>query len=98
MVTLNGAAYVMPREAFLDVVLRLFERVAHELQRRGVVEVLDRKDRIEYGLEPDTFSRFSGSMLVCRNRSKDVLLDLDQVGNIENRRDLREILADAQVF
>ena len=37
-------------EALLDVVLRLFEGVAHEFERSRVVKVADRKDRVKDGL------------------------------------------------
>ena len=37
--------------ALFDVVLRMLELVLHELQRRGLVEVLDREDRLEDALD-----------------------------------------------
>jgi hypothetical protein len=39
--------------ALLHGVLRLAERVADELERRGLVEVLDREDRLEDPLQTD---------------------------------------------
>src|SRR5262249_8583082 len=39
--------------AFLDIVLGFTELVADELERRGLVEVFDRKNRLEYRLQPD---------------------------------------------
>jgi hypothetical protein len=39
------------RLAFLDVVLGLLEVVAHELEPRGAVEVLDGEDRLEDALD-----------------------------------------------
>ncbi len=37
--------------AFLDIVFRLFQLVFHEFQRGGLVEILDRKNRLEHALD-----------------------------------------------
>ena len=42
--------------ALVDVVLRLLEVVADELQRAGLVEVPDREDRLEDALKPDVLA------------------------------------------
>ena len=42
--------------ALVDVVLGLLEVVADELQRAGLVEVLDGEDRLEDALEPDVLA------------------------------------------
>ena len=46
------------REAILHVVFRLLEGVTHELERRGVIEILDRKDRVEHRLQADVLALF----------------------------------------
>ncbi len=80
-------------QALLHVVLGLLEHVADELQRRGVVEVLDREDRVEDGLQAGVLAllRFD---LRLQEAFERLLLDLDQVGDLEDPGDLREILAD----
>ena len=57
--------------ALVDVVLRLAERVAHELERGGLVEVLDREDGLEDPCRPVILARLSGDTSRCRNSSYD---------------------------
>ena len=84
-----------PLEALLHVVLGLFERVSNELQRRGIVEVLDRKHGVENSLQADVLT-----LLLLHVELKEAVerfpLDLDQIRDLEDRGDLREILADTE--
>ena len=57
--------------ALVDVVLRLAERVAHELERGRLVEVLDREDRLEDGLQAQVLARLGRRRPRCRNSSYD---------------------------
>jgi hypothetical protein len=84
-----------PLQALLDVVLRLLERVPDELQRCRVVEILDREYGIEDGLKPDVLALL-GLHIGLKEALEGLLLDLDQVGNLENRRNLRKALPKAQ--
>ena len=80
--------------AFLDVVLRLFELVLDEFEHRGLVEVLDREDRLEDALDP---LAIGGLRAVARVQEEVVgaLLDLDEVRHLQHFADLAVILADA---
>ena len=81
-------------QALLHVVLRLLERVADELERGGVVEVLDREDRVEDGLQAGVLALLRLDARL-QEALEGLLLDLDQVRDLEDLRDLREILPDA---
>jgi hypothetical protein len=76
-------------QALLHVVFRLVERVGHELERRGIVEVLDRKDGVEDRLQADVLALLRLDVRL-QEALEGLLLDLDQVRNLEDRRDLRE--------
>src|SRR5581483_1640843 len=82
--------------ALIDVVLGRAQLVADELQRGVLVEVLDRKDRFEHALQ----SRI-GALLRRRVRLKKfvvrALLNLDQVGNVDDFLDFAERAAKAKV-
>ena len=81
-------------QAFLHVVLRLLEGVAHELQRSRVVEVADRKDGREHGLQ----ARVLALLHLDAGLEEPVerlLLDLEQVGGIDDSRNARKRLADS---
>src|SRR5690606_9456377 len=80
-------------QALLDVVLRLLEHVADELERGRVVEVLDREDRVEHRLEAGVLPLLRLD-LGLEEAFEGLLLDLDQVGDLEDPGDLREVLAD----
>jgi len=82
-------------EALLHVVLRLFERVPDELERRGVVEVLDREDGVEHGLEADVLALLELDVGL-QEPLEGLLLDLDEVRDLEDGRNLRVVLADSQ--
>jgi hypothetical protein len=84
-----------PLQALLHVVFGLFERVAHELQRGGVVEVLDRKDRVEDRLQSDVLTLLRGHARL-QEAFEGLALDLDQSGNLEDRGDLRVSLANSR--
>ena len=82
-------------QALLHVVLRLLEHVADELERRGVVEVLDREDRLEHGLQARVLALLRLDLRL-QEALEGLLLDLDQVRDLEDRGDLREVLADTR--
>src|ERR1700733_2706251 len=82
--------------AFLDVVLGGAELVRDELERRGLVEILDREDRLEdrlqthvravLGRDPDL------EKIVIR-----ALLNLDQIRNLDDLLDLAERSANTKI-
>ena len=82
--------------ALLDVVLRLLEVVADEDELTRPVEVLDREDAAEDGLQADlgpiVLRHVRLEKLVVRR-----LLDVDEVRNLDNFPDTSEMLADAEV-
>jgi hypothetical protein len=82
--------------AFLDVVFRGAEGVADEFERGGFVEVLDREDRFENALQPDllaTLGRRTGlQKFVVR-----ALLDIDQIGDVDDPFDAPEMPAQPKV-
>ena len=57
--------------ALVDVVLRLLEVVRDEDELARAVEVLDREDAAEDGLEADLLTRRSAARSICRNLSYD---------------------------
>jgi len=75
--------------AFLDVVLGRAELVRDKFERRRLVEILDRKDRLEDRLQTNV-----GAVL---GRDSDLekiviraLLNLDQIRNLDDLFDLAE--------
>ena len=80
--------------ALLDVVLRLLEVVAHELQHGRLVEVLDR----EHGLEDAHDPLAVGRPLVEPRAQEQVvgrLLDLDEVRHLQHFADLAVVLPES---
>src|SRR4051794_16345371 len=70
--------------------------VADEFQRAGLVEVLDREDGLEDALQPGVLAVLRG--LVClQELVVAVLLDIDQVGDVDDLLDFCEVLADSEV-
>src|SRR5690606_22412451 len=82
--------------ALVDVVLGLLQVVADELQARGLVEVPDRKDRLEDTLKADVLALLRGNVLL-EELVVGLLLDADQVRDVDRLRDLREGLPDSEV-
>src|SRR5229473_2778248 len=82
--------------AFVDVVLGLLQVVRDELERAGLVEVLDGEDALEDALEPRVLALLGGNVgleeLVVA-----VLLDVDQVRDVDDLLDLREVLARTEI-
>ena len=82
--------------ALLDVVLRLLEVVADEDELARPVEVLDREDAAEDGLQADL-----GAVVLRHVRLQKLvvrrLLDVDEVRNLDDLPDTTEMLADAEV-
>src|SRR5262249_30778661 len=81
----------------VDVVLRLAERVAHELERSRFVEILDREDRLEDTLETGVGTTLGGNValeeLVVRP-----LLNVDQIGNVDDLLDAAERASQTKVI
>ena len=58
----RGSKGEAPENTLLFRVLRITYLVLHELQRRGVVRILDGKDAVEDSLESDIRSFFRGNV------------------------------------
>src|SRR5206468_3238290 len=80
--------------AFLDRVLRIAEVERVELQQRVVVVVGDREHRLEDSLEPDVLPAVREGILL-QKRLVRALLHLNEVRNLNDRRDLAEVLTAA---
>src|SRR5207245_2167328 len=85
-----------PLVALLHVVLRLGERVAHELEGGGLVEVLDREDRLEDRLQALVLAGLGGHVLL-QELLVGALLDLDQVRDVDDLLDAPERPPEAEV-
>ncbi len=82
--------------ALVDVVLGRLEVVGHEHELARAVEVLDGEDRSKDRLEPNLFPLVRRDvhleeLVVAR------LLDVDQVGDVDDATHPTEVLADAEV-
>src|SRR5213593_1743290 len=93
-VTFSGIAKVMPRSWHSYRVLRIAEVERVELQQRVVVVVGDREHRLEDSLEPDVLPAVRGGILL-QKRLVRALLHLNEVRNLNDRRDLAEVLTAA---
>src|SRR5437773_6635049 len=80
--------------AFLDRVLRLTEVVRVELEQRVVVVVGDREHRLEDRLQAGLLAPLRRDVLLQKGLVGS-LLYLDQIRDLDDRRDLAEILATA---
>src|SRR5581483_8368760 len=78
--------------AFLDRVFRIAEVIRVELEQRIVVVVGDRKHRLEHRLQPDVLAPVGRNVLL-EKRLVRPLLDLDQIRDLDDRRNLPEVLA-----
>ena len=78
--------------ALFDVILRLFELVFHEFEDRGLVEILDRKHRLENAHEAFTVT---GLRPVARVQEEVIraFLNLDEVRHIKHFTDFTVELA-----
>src|SRR5713101_3273758 len=85
-----------PLVALVDVVLGLLQVVRDELQRAGLVEVLDGKDALEDALEPQVLALL-GRRVGLEELVVAVLLDVDQVRDVDDLLDLREVLARTEI-
>ena len=82
-----------PVVALLDRVLRIPEVVRVELEARVPVVIVDREDRPEDALQAGLFSPVGRDVLL-EERLVRALLDLDEVRDLDDGRDLAEVLAD----
>src|SRR5262249_29583033 len=78
----------------LHRVLRLAEVVRVELEQRVVVVVGDRKHRLEDRLQSELLTPVGCSILLQEGLVRS-LLNLDQVRDLDDRRDLAEVFAAA---
>src|SRR5690606_3075670 len=85
-----------PLTALVLVVFRLLEMIRNELERAGLVEILDGEDRLEDALKADILPLFRGNALLQEQLVR-ALLDVDEVGDVDDLLDLREALADPEV-
>ena len=80
--------------AFVDIVFRRLELVAHEFELRALGEIADREDRSEDLLQPDIGALF-GAFAHLQEVIVGAFLDLDQVRHRRNLGDASKALADA---
>jgi hypothetical protein len=80
-------------DAFLDVVLRLLELVGDVFEHGALVEVLDREDRPEHGLEA-LFETVGGAGLALQELFVGGALHLDEVRHLHGFGDAAERLTD----
>ena len=69
--------------AFLDVVFRGLQIVAHELQHRGLVEVPDREHRLEHALQALAVLR-SVAIAAPQEEIVGAFLNLDEIGHLRD--------------
>src|SRR5207253_6812531 len=79
--------------AFIDVVFRRLQLIAHEFELRALGEVADREDRLEHLLQPDV-SALLGYHLHLQEVVVRTPLHLDQIGHRSDLGDAPEGLAD----
>ena len=72
-------------DALLDGVLRLAERVAHELQREVLVDVGDREQVLEDALEADVLAVVRGGIQL-EQRLEGARLDVEEMGHLHPLR------------
>jgi hypothetical protein len=82
-------------ETFLHVVLRLLQRVTHELQRSGVVEVADGEHGVEHGLQARILP-FLHLDVGLQEAVEGQLLDLEQIRDVDDPRNARKGLSDSR--
>jgi hypothetical protein len=82
-----------PVVALLHRVLGIAEVVAVELEHGVPVVVLDREHRLEDRLQPRLVAPL-GRDLLLQELLVGLLLDLDEIRNLDDGRDLTEVLAD----
>src|SRR5262249_48740418 len=80
--------------ALLDRVLRIAEVIRVELQQRVVVVIRDGKHRLEHGLQPEVLAPMRRDVLL-EKRLVRPLLNLDEIRDLDDRRNLAEVLAAA---
>src|SRR5207244_11314793 len=76
--------------ALLDVELGLTDREADEVELGGVVEILDREDGLEHGLEADVLALIACEVLLQKLVVRSPL-DLDEIGDLDDLLDLSEV-------
>jgi hypothetical protein len=85
----TGAALVL-------VVLGAVEAVADELERRGLAEVFDREHALEHRLEADVLAGLEGDVALQKLVVRP-LLDVDEIGDLDDALELSEVLAHPEV-
>src|SRR5215470_6301870 len=87
----NGEGHP-PVVTFLDGVLRITEVIAVELEQSVVVVVRDGEHGLEHRLQPRLLAAL-GRHVLLQELLVGALLDLDEIGNLDDRRNLAEVLA-----
>src|SRR5271167_4645574 len=82
--------------AFLDVIFWRPEFVSDEFERSGLVEILNREDRLEYRLQAFIFALVRAHVGLQKFFVR-TLLDLDEIRYIDNLLDLAEGAAKAKI-
>ena len=81
----------------LNIVFRCAKRICNIFQRRSFTEITNRKNALEYSFKTEVFSRFD-RYVYLEESLVGVLLNIDQVGNIDDFFDLSEVLAQKGVI
>src|SRR5512146_2927393 len=82
--------------AFLDVVLGLAQLVGDEFQRGGLVEILDREDRLEHRLQAGVGALIGGNAGLQEFLVR-ALLNFDQIRDVDNLLDFAETAAQTKI-
>ena len=89
---LHGSGKSHPSLAALaHIVFRITNLVLDEFKRRRLVKILDGKDALEYGLKPELMALRVGDQGL-EEVLIGLLLDIDEVGYIDDLFDLRKVL------
>src|SRR5690349_19714352 len=83
--------------ALFDIVLGLAERVAHELEGRSLVKILDRKNRFKNLLQPQILALRRGNILL-QKKLIGIFLNLDQIREINDFLDSSKTAANPKII
>jgi len=82
--------------AFFDVIFRLSQFITDKLQRGGLVEVFNRENRSEYSLQSCIGPLLNRNVRLQKLLVRS-LLNLDQIGNVNDLFNLAEGAADTKI-
>ena len=80
---------------FLDVILRLFQFVFHELEHRGLVEILDRENRLKHAHDAFTVGGLDGVFTGVQEQVIARLLNFDEVRHFQHFVDFAVVFAES---